>query len=110
MWHFALWDILWKYLAGAGGVVAFGFLAWFSVSPRVRMLAVACAAAILAGMAAYTLGVQDTNQLWQARAGAANKQEIKDGEQARADGNAAVDRAGDDGMRHDRFNRDARSQ
>lgn len=110
MFSFPLLAIALKYLAGAGGVVGFGALAWFAVSPRVKLAAVACAAAIFVGMVCYSWGSHDTNELWRAREVAANKQEIKNGEQARVDGDAAVDRAGDDGMRNDRFNRDARSK
>lgn len=105
-----LWDIFTDYFWAVVVIAAALAVAWFVPSVRVRFAALCVAGAVIATTVAYSVGIHKENERWKARARAAVQQEIKDGEQARADGGAAVDRAGDDGVQNDRFNRDTWSK
>ena len=99
-----LWSIVTDYFWAAVAIVTCLFVAWWS--PRLREPAILVAASVIAATIAYSVGIYKENERWKARANAATEQEIKHGEEARVEGDAAVERSGDSGMSNDRHNRD----
>lgn len=111
-WFIGLWTIAWKEAFGVAGVAAL-FAAWWFIPatfPKLKQMMLITAIAMATLMVSYNWGIRDANKRWQERARAAVQQEITDGNEARTEADAHVDRLGPGGMSDDRFNRDTWGQ
>lgn len=104
-----LWPIIWKSIlsigvAGCLLIVAFVPLVW--VPMWIRKIALWAGAIVLTWTLAYAVGIRDEHKHGLAQWNVQVDKEIESAKQDRTKSDADVDRAGDSGVLHDRYNRD----